>query len=398
MDADNIVGITDGSGIGDGLSLADLEADPYPVLARMRVHEPVCWVPALDMYLVTRWDDVATIEADPVLFTAATEPSFLARTLGSNMLTLDPPALDRLRDIMLPPFKSGGRSGDFVKGELAVMADSLLDLVEQSCERRFDLISSYAQLLSAGALAAVLGLDEVGFARMWHWCVGLVTDLSNFENDPVKEATGARTKAELGDVLADAIAGAGDGTSAIDWFVREGATPDEIVNNVRLMISGGINEPCEGIGLVTWVLLSRPDLRRRIADEPSKMNRLVEEVLRVHSPVGTVTRQTTRDTILAGVKIPRGALVAGVLRSINRDESHWDRPDEIDLDRRQGAHAAFALGAHRCLGEWLGRQVVRQGVERLFARFPKATLDENHPMINTGFEFRGPNELWLYKN
>ena len=385
------------------ITLAELEDDPYPILAEMRANDPVCWVPALQMFFVTRWDDVASIEDDPELFTAATEPSFLARTLGVNMLTLDPPELDRLRSMMLPPFKAGGRSGEFAKHELKDIADELLDQIEADLqsgtdsEASFDLISSYAQLLSAGSLATVLGLDHHGFAQMWDWCTGLVTDLANFEDDPELAAIGTKTKEELGAALDEAIkqSRTSPQNSAIDAFIASGATPEEVVNNVRLMISGGINEPCEAIGLVTWTLLTRPDLRERVSTEPNKMARLVEEVLRVHCPVGTVTRQATADTELGGVAIPKGALVSGILRSINRDENHWDNPDEIDLDRRQGPHAAFALGAHRCLGEWLGRQVVRQGVERLLARFPDLTLDPGHEVINTGFEFRGPPELWV---
>ena len=142
------------------------------------------------------------------------------------------------------------------------------------------------------------------------------------------------------------------------------------------------------------MLLSRPERRSRIDEEPTKLRRLVEEVFRVYTPVGTVTRQTTQPTELSGVAIPEGALVAGVLRSINLDENHWTNPTDIDLDRREGSHAAFALGAHRCLGEWLGRQEVKVGVERLLARFPALRLDESAaPVELHGFEFRGPTAV-----
>ncbi|MEZ5340516.1 MAG: hypothetical protein R2706_03440 [Acidimicrobiales bacterium] len=70
------------SSVGAGISLADLEANPDPILAALRADEPVSFVPALDMWLVTRWDDVAFLEDHPELFTAATSPSFLARALG----------------------------------------------------------------------------------------------------------------------------------------------------------------------------------------------------------------------------------------------------------------------------------------------------------------------------
>ena len=179
-------------------------------------------------------------------------------------------------------------------------------------------------------------------------------------------------------------------TPAVSWFVQEGATPEEIVNNVRLMISGGINEPRDGIGMATWVLLTRPDLKAQVDANPAKLRRLIEEVFRVYSPVGTITRQATRDLDLGGSRIKAGDLVSGVLRSINLDESHWTNPKEIDLDRREGTHAAFALGTHRCLGEWLGRQEVRVGVERLFARFPDLVLEADQQIEIYGFEFRGP--------
>ena len=379
-------------GIGSAITLVELEADPDPILARMRATEPVCRVPSMDMWLVTRWDDVAYMEAHPELFSAATDPSFLARALGPNMLVMDPPAHTRLRELMLPPFQSSGRSGAFVAGELAALADRILDGIEA---RTFDLMSAYAQPLAAGALAIVLGLDDHGLDRMWSWCEGLVTDIANFENDPQATAVGEAAKADLGAAIGERIARSGGGDGAIDWFVRAGATPTEIVNNVRLMISGGINEPRDGVGLVAWVLLSRPDLRQEVVADGRRLRRLVEEVFRVHSPVGTITRQATRDVVLAGVPIAAGDLVAGVLRSVNLDEDHWTNPTEIDLGRREGPHAAFALGAHRCLGEWLGRQEVRIGIERLLSRFPDIALDQAHIVELRGFEFRGPREVWV---
>lgn len=375
--------------LGDDITLADLEVNPDPIMARLRADEPVCWVPALEMWLVTRWDDVAYMEEHPELFTAATEPSFLARALGRNMLTCDPPEHTRLQQIMRPPFQPGGRSGTFVSDELPRIADGLLDAVDPA---GFDLMTEYAQLLSAGSLATVLGLDHHGYERMWEWCEGLCADIANFENDPALTRIGEAAKADLGAAIADRLADAGDDASAISSFVRDGATPEEIVNNVRLMISGGINEPRDGIGLAVHVLLTRPDLRAAVEADPARLRRFIEEIFRVYTPVGTVTRQATTDLDLNGTRIAAGDLVSGVLRSINLDESHWIDPTEIDLERREGSHAAFALGAHRCLGEWLGRQEVRVGVERVLARFPDLELADPDVEIR-GFEFRGPHHL-----
>lgn len=382
-------------GIGAEVSVADLEANPDPILARMRAEEPVCWVPALDMWLVTRWDDVATLEAEPDRFSAATDPSFLARALGQNMLVMDPPGHTRLQSILRPPFQPGGRSGGFVREELGPLADGLAQRITGG---RFELMATYAQPLAAGALAVVLGLDEHGFDRMWAWCEGLCGDVANFENDPERTEIGRRTKEDLGAAIASRLAETGpEDQSAIGWFVQHGATTEEVINNVRLMISGGINEPRDGIGLVVWTLLSRPDLRAKVDQDPALLRRLIEEVLRIHTPVGTVTRQATTDTELGGASIKAGQLVSGILRSINLDEQHWSNPTEIDLARSEGPHAAFALGAHRCLGEWLGRQVVKVGVERMFHAFPDLVLDPDHDVEITGFEFRGPHALHVVR-
>ena len=395
-------------GLGDDVTLDELEHDAEPILARMRATEPVCWVPALDMWFVTRWYDVETIEADPATFTAATNPSFLARALGPNMLTLDPPECTRTQDAMRPSFQPRGIAGRFVADRLPAMADHFIDqfATPLAAGQSIDLMTAYAAPLSAGALADVLGLGDHGADTVWRWCQGICTDIANFENDPAKAAIGSAAKAELGEAIVarlDEIRSAppstgddGDGHHALADFLAAAPdggplTTDEIINNVRLMISGGINEPRDGIGLVVWTLLSRPDLLDRVTDVPDKFPKLVEEVFRRYSPVGTVTRQATRDVELAGVSIKQGQLVSGILRSVNLDESRYANPTEIDLDRSERGHAAFATGFHRCIGEWLGRQEVRVGAKRLLERFDQLTLAE--PVELTGFEFRGPKSL-----
>lgn len=395
-------------GLGADVTLEDLERDPDPILAEMRADEPVCWVPAVDMWFVTRWADVEALDNDTARFTAATQPSFLARTLGPNMLTMDPPECTRTQDVMRPSFQPRGVAGPFVSQRLEAMADEFIDRTLAAAGASggvVDVMESYAAPLAAGALADVLGLGHHGAEAMWEWCSGICTDLANFENDPAKTEIGARAKAELGAAIDERLAQlrSTPEACALSDFVTgspDGGplTTDEIVNNVRLMISGGINEPRDGIGLVIWTLLEWPDLRARVTAEPAKWPKLVEEVLRRYSPVGTITRQATTTTDFvtndgSSVQIEQGQLVSGVLRSANLDEDRFARPLEIDLDRTERGHAAFATGPHRCIGEWLGRQEVRIGARRLLERMPTAQLAG--PVELAGFEFRGPATLHL---
>jgi cytochrome P450 len=311
------------------------------------------------------------------------------------MMTLDPPEASRLKQAMMPPFQRSGTSGRFAEDALPGMCDALLDGLYPQGEAD---VMEYASAVSAGSLKTVLGLDDRTWQDVWGWCRGLCADIANFEDEPEKAARGQRAKAEIEEAIArkiDALAELGERgeDSALAHMLSRDLTREEIVSNVRLMISGGINEPRDGIGLTTWVLLEDDALRERVRAEPKLWRRLVDEVLRRFTPVGTITRQATRDVTLSGTTIPAGALVAGVLRSADLDERRWTEPTKIDLDRAEGGHAAFALGDHRCLGEWLGRREVALGTARVFDRLPGLRLHPDERVELHGFEFRGPKSL-----
>ena len=86
--------------------------------------------------------------------------------------------------------------------------------------------------------------------------------------------------------------------------------------------------------------------------------------------------------------IPQGDLVAAVISSANRDERRFDQPDRYLLHRKDGAHIAFSLGPHVCLGASVGRSTIRVAVQRLFERMPGLQLAGD--VAIRGFEFRGP--------
>ena len=85
-------------------------------------------------------------------------------------------------------------------------------------------------------------------------------------------------------------------------------------------------------------------------------------------------RYTLADVEVADVTIPEGSPVLGMIISANRDESVFDRPDELDLGRSPNKHLAFAFGAHYCLGHQLARVEARAAIGGLFQRFPDIEL------------------------
>jgi len=74
----------------ESVTVADLEADPYPIYARLRREAPVCYVPAVGLWFVTRYDDVEYAVTHPDRFTAELDDSPVDRTFGSpTILTVD---------------------------------------------------------------------------------------------------------------------------------------------------------------------------------------------------------------------------------------------------------------------------------------------------------------------
>ena len=166
----------------------------------------------------------------------------------------------------------------------------------------------------------------------------------------------------------------------------------EVLANLKLILLGGMQEPGHALGICLWALLSHADALAEVRADSTLLGGAIEEALRWHSPVGTMTRQVTARTQLAGVELDPGTVVAAVLASANQDERHWADPQRFDIHRR-GAHAAFGLGAHHCAGAALARHEVRLPLELLLERLPRLRLDPGHPVELSGWEFRAPLAL-----
>lgn len=385
--------------IGERVRLEELERDPYPIYARLRDEEPVSWVPAVQLWLVTRYDDVRAVDLDPEAFTGATDPSTLNRTMGVNMLGSEGPHQQWLRAVAEPPFRPRDVEAR-TQGTIPKLAHELIDGFDDRGEA--DLFTDYADPMSVRSLQFMLGLDEVPWQELLRWNQGLMLGLANFEGDPEKQAPADRASAELGEAIErvlDRLEREPDG-SVLSWMLHHEddgrrMSPAEIVANTKLMLSGGLQEPRDVIALVVWALGTHPTQLDEVRTDRSLVKAAVEETLRWAGPVGTSTRQATRDVELAGVPLPRGALIGAVLSSANRDPRHWREPDRFDIHRKEGAHLAFAIGTHFCLGAWFGRHLARVSLEILLERLPGLRLDPDRPPVLSGWEFRAPDSTWV---
>jgi cytochrome P450 len=392
--------MTQATGIGATIGVEELEHDPYPAYARLRAEEPVSWVESVGLWLVTRWVDVNYVIKTPDVFTAETEPSTLNRTFGKNLLGSEGPYHQRIRSIIQPWFRNQA-IGHFPDEIIAPIANELIDAVASKGE--LELASEFAEPLSVQVLKRATGLgDAVDDETLKRWFHELALGAANFEADEEKQKVADAASQEVNDTVApilERLRDAPDDTLLSSMLHTEvdgeQLSREEIQSNLKVMIVGGLQAASDLISLSTWALLSHADQAERVAGDLDLVQHAVEEGARWYSPVGTSTRQTTGEAEIAGVRLERGALIAAVLSSANRDERHWNDPDRYDIDTHRRPHLAFAGGAHVCVGALLGRHEARTALRLLLERLPGLRLDADRPAAISGWEFRSLEHVHL---
>lgn len=63
------------------------------------------------------------------------------------------------------------------------------------------------------------------------------------------------------------------------------------------------------------------------------------------------------------------------LGSANHDPDRYERPDRLDLRRRESTHLSLGHGIHYCVGAPLARMETGIAIATLLRRFPDLALD-----------------------
>ncbi len=381
----------------DDITVADLERDPYPLYARLRAEAPVAYVPAVDLWLVTRWSDVRAVTSDPAVLSAAMDDSPLDVAFGgTSILTTDGPAHRDIRSSLDAKYRPRAVSG--------YVADLVGPIVEERLSAlagrpSVDLLADYFEPVSVLSLGSVLGLGHLDADTLRRWFSGLHQGAINFERDPARQRISDAVAAEIDEALApvlEGISGADDSTIAHMLFSgRPGGERrelSEVMPSLKVILLGGMQEPGHGAATTTYALLSDPAALARVrADLAGSLPGAIEEGLRWVSPIGTQTRQVRQEVELGGVTLPVGARVGAVVASANRDPEVFEDPDRFSLDRPRTSHAAFGFGLHACVGHAFSRAQIGIALRRLLETFPDLRLAA--PVEFRGWEFRAPTSL-----
>jgi cytochrome P450 len=368
------------------VTLAQLDADPYPVLARLREDAPVAWIPALDGWLVTRRDLCIEAMRDARRFTVDDPRFSTAQVVGPSMLSLDGEEHRRHRDPFASAFRRPQvmeRFGEGVSREAVEIVDSLRP--HGRAEVRRDL----AGPLAVRVVAAALDLLDVEPAVMLSWYDQIVAAVDRVSaGREIGERAPAAVAALDHHVGATMDAGAGVLADATATLARP-----EIVSNAAVMMFGGI-ETSEGMTTsLFWHVLSTPGALQAIDRERELIANAVEESLRLEPAAGRVDRYATEEVELGGARIRRGDLVIVSLTAANRDPATFPDPDRFDIERPNArSHLAFAQGPHACVGLHLARLETQAALEAAIDQWPGLRLADGATRP-TGLVFRKPRAL-----
>jgi cytochrome P450 len=361
--------------------------DPTPELRRIRETGGVRVAKngfGMDVYLVTRHDDVKTVLSDHQRFSNGRPPGFVVpgapvvpeeeqrQNRAGNLLGLDPPEHQRLRRMLTPEFtirrikRLEPRIVDIVDGHLDAMADA---------GPPADLVESFALPVPSLVICELLGVpyeDRADFQRR----SARQLDLSI----PIAERF--ELQREGRDYMHSLVTRArtAPGEDILGMLVREHGTEltdDELVGIASLLLLAGHETTSNMLSLGTLALLRHPDQLAAVRDDPDAVGPAVEELLRWLSIVHSgIPRITTTDVEIGGVPIAAGQLVFVSLPSANRDPDFVATPDDLDVRRGAPGHLAFGHGVHHCLGAPLARMEMRIAWPALLRRFPGLTLAE----------------------
>jgi cytochrome P450 len=325
-------------------------------------------------WVASRYEDVYEVGRDVERFASA--PGVMLPPVGHGRPLLpmeaDPPEHPEYRRLLLPRFAPVAVAG--MEEDVRELARGLVDAVADA--GRADLYETLCKPLPMLLITRLLGIERD--ETFWAWTdtliYGRVDGTSQEEILAAADSLYAFLDAQIADRRARP--GRDDLISLLLQGDVEGRPyrEDEIRDLCFFLLIAGLENTAFGIRATLRHLAVEPAHRAAVLADPALVHNVVEQSLRLYTPVTGLCRTATRDTEVAGAQIPAGDRVLLLFGSANRDSAVFPDADEFHLDRRDGRHVAFGVGPHRCVGSNLARLEIRVAVEEFLRRVPEFCL------------------------
>jgi len=384
-------------------------ADPYAMYRALREHDPIHRSEMMESWVLTRYDDIDAVLMDNRFSSdrtrAETQFSQLMReqqeqygpmSNAQTMLTSDPPDHTRLRKLVSKAFTP--RAVENLRPRIQEIVDFVLAEVGE--RGKFEIIHDLAYPLPVIVIAEMLGVPPEDRHRFKDWSDTVVATLGGPFTPPEVMEAGRKAIDELAEYFSHIIAErrAEPEEDLISGLIaaEEGGqvlSEDEIFATCILLLIAGNETTTNLIGTSMLALFRNSDQMQLLRDDPTLISSAVEELLRYAGPVHGTGRVPKEDVEIAGHTFKPGEMVFTLLAAGNRDPSHYENPEKLDITRNPTDHLAFGDGIHFCLGAPLARAEAQIAIGTLIQRFPKLRLLDEEPEWGGTFIIRGPKRL-----
>ncbi|MER7730854.1 cytochrome P450 [Streptomyces erythrochromogenes] len=387
-------------------------ADPYPAYRELRERGRAIWWEATGQWLVPHYADVSALLRDRRLGRTYLhrfsheefgreapppehEPFHVLN--GNGLLDLEDPAHARVRRLVAKAFTP--RTVERLVPAVQRMAGELVGRL--LADGGGDLLATVAEPLPVAVIAELLGVPESDRALLRPWSADIC---GMFELRPDEETARRAVRASidfsayLRELIAERRARPGEDliSGLIAAHDEEGRLSEqEMVSTCVLLLNAGheatVNTTVNG----WWALLRHPEqlAALRSGRDPEKLSTAVDELMRYDTPLQMFERWVLDDIRVGDTDIPRGAEVALLFGSANRDPARFEDPDTLDLERADNPHLTFGAGIHYCLGAPLARRELEASFGALLADgVPPLRLVEE-PQWQDGYVIRGLKSL-----
>ena len=358
-----------------------LQQEPFGIYEQLRTKQPVYYNERRGFWVISRYEDVKAAFRNHEQFSSAEGVTLIYDSDGRAtdaslnadiLITSDEPHHKRLRDLVQRAFTS--RHIQKLEPRLRSIVSELFDEVLQGGQ--CDYAAEFAGVYPATVICELLGCDEEHRSLFKRTADDLVRNADSplletlKRNEEMLTVVSAHVQARKERREDDLISALLD--ARIDG---ESLSDTDLFGFIFLLLIAGTETTTN---LLTNALVFLEDnrmLRKRLVETPELVPQVIEELLRLESPVQGLSRTTRQKVIIAGTEIPAGERVLLLIGAANRDERKFNVPDAIDLSREQRDHLAFGYGVHFCLGASLARLEAKVGLEETLRRIPLYSID-----------------------
>jgi cytochrome P450 len=380
----------------------DLLRDPYPLFAQKRRESGVFKGSVMDwsktpesmlpehLYAAVSFHAVNRIFRDGKVFNSHIYDSTIGLFIGPTILAMEGKKHWEHRNLVSAAFKSKS----LLRWEPEIVRPVVNALIDEFIDRgEADLVKDFTFEFPTRVISKLLGLPAEDLPWFRKRAVELISytvkykrafeasaALKDYFLQQIEQRRSKPTEDIIGDLVTSEIGG-------------EKLSDEAIYSFLRLLLPAGLETTYRSSGNLLFLLLSHPDQFRAVQSDHELIPVAIEEGLRFETPLTTVQRYATEDTVLEGVELPAGAVIDVCIGSANRDEHRWERSEEFDIFRKRLPHISFAAGEHTCMGLHLARMETRVAVECLLTRLTNISLITDHNPHIWGQPFRSPTAI-----